>query len=100
MNTESPTKMQSQAMCVSERVEGSQMCLMCARNGQESCYTRVPLLFIALQPILVVTDKLPTFCANADSPCPLAGRSVVPIMATFPFENLSELVRKGRSGYV
>jgi hypothetical protein len=44
------------------------MSSMCVRNGQESCYTQAPLLFIALQPILAAMG---TFCAHADGPRPL-----------------------------
>jgi hypothetical protein len=58
-------------MCVSERVGGLQMCSMYAKNGQNKCHTRAPLLFIPLQPILVIMSKLPTFCEHMDDPCPL-----------------------------
>jgi hypothetical protein len=45
--SQSLTRMRSQSMSVSIWVGGSQMSSMCARSGQESPHTRVPLLFIA-----------------------------------------------------
>jgi hypothetical protein len=65
---ESLTRMQSDAMVVSESVWKTQVCSMCAKNGQESCHTRVPLLFIPIQTLLVVMGKLPALYTLADGP--------------------------------
>jgi hypothetical protein len=53
-NSQSLTRMQSQARSVREWVRGSQMSSMCARNGQENPHTQAPLLFIAHLKILTV----------------------------------------------
>jgi hypothetical protein len=86
--------MKSQAKSVREWVGGSQMSSMCARNGQESPHTWVPLLFIAHHSNPTVMCKQHTFCAHADGPRPRAGRSAVHIIAIFPVWNLSELPEK------
>jgi hypothetical protein len=46
-SSQSLTRMQSQATSVRVWVRGSQMSLMCSRNGQEDPHTWAPLLFIA-----------------------------------------------------
>jgi hypothetical protein len=53
-NSQSLTRMQSQATSVRVWVRGSQMSSMCARNGQENPHTRAPLLYIAPNTKLVV----------------------------------------------
>jgi hypothetical protein len=93
-NSQSLTRMQSQAKSVREWVGGSQMSSMCARNGQESPHTWAPLLFIAHLSNPTVMCNLHIFCAHANSPRPKAGRSAVHITAIFSVWNLSELSEK------
>jgi hypothetical protein len=93
-NSQSLTRMQSQAKSVREWVGGSQMRSMCARNGQEGPHTRAPLLFIAHHSNPTVMYNLHIFCAHADGPRPKAGRSAVHITTIFLVWNLSELLEK------
>jgi hypothetical protein len=97
-NTQSLTRMQSQAKSVRERVRGSPMSSMCARNGQERPHTRAPLLFIAHLSMLTVMCLKHTFYAHANGPRPTVGRSVVLVMAKIPVWNLSVLSEKVKSG--
>jgi hypothetical protein len=64
------TRMQSQAMVVSESVWKAQMCSKCAKNGQDSYLSWAPLLFITFQTKLAIMGKLSPFCALANSPHP------------------------------
>jgi hypothetical protein len=86
-NTQPRARIQSQAKSVKEWVGESQMCSMCARNGQESSHTRAPLLFIypnIYSHYVQVAHFLRT-----------RGRSAVPIMTINVIWIQSE---KGRSG--
>lgn len=52
-------RMQSQSTVVSESVWKTQVCLMCAKNGQESYHTWTQLLFTALQTQLDIMANYP-----------------------------------------
>jgi hypothetical protein len=96
-NTQSLTRMQSQAKSVREWVRGSPMSSMCARNGQERPHTRAPLLFIAHLSMLTVMCLKHTFYAHANGPRPTVGWSVVLVMDKIPVWNLSVLSEKVKS---
>jgi hypothetical protein len=93
-NTQSLTRMQSQAKSVREWVGGSQLSSMYARNSQENSHTWAPLLFIVLHSKPTVMSKRHKFCVHANDPRPRAGRSAVHITTIFPVWNLSELSEK------
>jgi hypothetical protein len=73
------------------------MSSMFARNCQESPHTRAPHLFIAPNTNLAVMFKH-MFYSHADGSCPMAGLSVVPIMAIMTIWNLSALSEKVKPG--
>jgi hypothetical protein len=72
---------------------------MCAKNSQEGCLTRAPLLFIAPQIKLAVMGKLPPFCARADDFFPRIRLSALRFNDYFPFEKCVRAVRKVRHGW-
>jgi hypothetical protein len=94
--TQSLTRMQSQAMGVSESVWKTQICLMYGKDGQKRSYTWAPLLFIPLQTLLVVMGELPPICTLADGSCIMIGWSMPPVTTTSVWKHV-RVVRKNKA---